>query len=358
MSLERLERLRAEFAKREIDGLLVSQAENRRYLSGFDGSAGNLLITPDAAVLATDSRYLLQAASQAPDYRVFTVKGDMKNWLPELAGGLAAGRLGFEADQVSFSLYRRLSDILREANPGLTLVPVTGLVESLRAIKDPAEIELITVAAAISDAAFEHATALVRPGMTEKELAWELEKFMREAGSETLPFEIIVAAGPNAARPHARPSSRPIEAGEPVVIDIGARVGGYVSDLSRTICLGDGDGEFNRIYDTVLGAQLAALALIEEGMSGDEADRTARIVIEEAGLGEAFGHSLGHGVGLAAHELPRLGAGSEAVLANGMVFTVEPGVYITGWGGVRIEDTVVLADGKVRTISKSRKVRN
>jgi Xaa-Pro aminopeptidase len=358
MILERLQKLRAAFGEHEIDALLVSQAENRRYLSGFDGSAGYLLIAPEVARLATDSRYLIQAAAQAPEYRVVTVRGEMKDWLPELVGDLGDLRLGFEAEAVSFSLYRRLSAILKDVKPGLRLVPVTGLVEALRAVKKPAEIDFIIRAAAISDAAFERAASQARPGMTELELAWELERLMREAGSEALPFDIIVAAGPNAAKPHHRPSDRPIAAGEPVVIDIGARIGGYASDLSRTICLGGGDGEFGRIYDTVLAAQLAAIALIEAGMSGEEADRTARVVIEEAGLGEAFGHSLGHGVGLAAHEEPRLGAGSTALLGDGMVFTVEPGVYLAGWGGVRIEDTVTLESGKIRTISKSRKVRD
>jgi len=358
MILERLKRLRAKFEEHDIDALLVAQAENRRYLSGFDGSAGYLLITQDEAVLATDSRYLLQAAAQAPDYQVFTVKGEMKDWLPELVGDLGNLRLGFEAAAVSFSLYRRLSDILKGVKPGLRMVPVTDLVETLRAVKDAVEIDFITRAAAISDAAFEQTAAWARPGITELELAWELERLMREAGSEALPFEVIVAAGPNAAKPHHHPSARPIAAGEPVVIDIGAGVGGYASDLSRTICLGGGDGEFGRIYDAVLAAQLAAIALIEAGMSGEEADRTARIVIEEVGLGEAFGHSLGHGVGLAAHELPRLGAGSSSVLTDGMVFTVEPGVYLAGWGGVRIEDTVTLESGKIKVISKSRKVRD
>jgi Xaa-Pro aminopeptidase len=197
---------------------------------------------------------------------------------------------------------------------------------------------------------------MVRVGMSEQELAWEIEQFMRAEGSECLPFDVIVASGGNSALPHAKPSARVIDSGKPVVIDIGARVSGYSSDLTRTICLGAPDETFRKVYDVVLGAQLTAIAMTGEGMTGGEADRMARIVIEEAGYGEAFGHALGHGIGLNPHEAPRLGPNSAEPLASGMVFTIEPGIYITGWGGVRIEDTVVMEDGKIRVISKARKV--
>jgi len=191
--------------------------------------------------------------------------------------------------------------------------------------------------------------------MSEKEVAWEIEKFLREKGSEPIPFDIIVASGSNSALPHAKPSPRTIHSGEPVVIDIGARCGGYCSDLSRTICLGTADDTFNKVYDTVVEAQLTAMAAIREGMSGGEIDNLARMVIKQAGYGEAFGHGLGHGIGLAPHELPRLGLNSLDHLADGMVFTIEPGIYLVGWGGVRIEDIVVMEGGKIRVISKARK---
>ena len=351
----RIEKLRSKFSEMEIDGLFVSHPENRRYLSGFDGSAGYLLITPHTSILATDFRYLEQAKDQAPGYDIFPVKGDLKDWFPRLLDGSGLKRLGFEAGHVSFSLYRKLSDILRETPQ--KLIPLNGLVEGLREIKEPEEIELITRAAAISDAAFGYAEEIIHPGMTERELAWEIERFMREHGSEAIPFEVIAASGPNSALPHARPSQRVIGEGEPVVIDIGARVGGYASDLTRTICSGKAGEQFNRVYNTVLGAQLGAIAMIKAGMTGEDADRFARIIIEEAGLGEAFGHSLGHGIGLAPHELPRLGPGAPGALLNGMVFTIEPGVYLEGWGGVRIEDIVVMENNRIRVISKSRKVR-
>ena len=178
---------------------------------------------------------------------------------------------------------------------------------------------------------------------------------MREHGSQAMPFDVIIASGPNAALPHARPSGRVIQEGEPVLMDFGARIDGYASDLTRTICLGEPDGDFNKVYDTVLGAQLAALELIKEGMTGEQADDLARAVIAEAGYAQAFGHALGHGAGLAAHEAPRLGPGSGEELVSGMVFTVEPGVYLSGWGGVRIEDLVVLENGNLRVLSKVRK---
>jgi len=355
MSLEdRINKLCHSFDEREIDGLLVSQPENRRYLSGFDGSAGYLVITPRDRILATDFRYLEQARLQAPDYQITKISGGVEEWLPGLAAGLNSRRFGFEAAHATFTFYRRLSDGL---NSPLRLVPLEGMVESLRAIKEPEEIEFIIRAAEISDAAVEYAESIVGSGLTERELAWEIERFMRERGSEAMPFDVIVASGPNSARPHASPSSRRITVGEPVLIDIGARISGYARDTTRTICFGAADETFAKVYDTVLGAQLAAIAMTGEGMTGGEADKIARIVIEEAGYGEAFGHSLGHGVGLAAHEMPRLGPKSEEKLVNGMVFTVEPGIYLAGWGGVRIEDTVIMEDDKIRVISKARKVK-
>jgi Xaa-Pro aminopeptidase len=351
----RLEKLRQAFTEKGIDALFVSQSDNRRYLSGFDGSAGYLLITPQASILATDFRYLEQARKAAPDYELFKTTGDIGDWFPGLLSGLDLRHLGFEAGHISFSLYRKLSHTLAKAELPLRLIPVEGLVEGLRTVKEPEEIEFITRASAISDAAFEYAETVIRPGTSEQELAWEIEKFMREQGSEAIPFEVIVASGPNSALPHARPSPRQFALGEPIVIDIGAKVSGYSSDLTRTICLGAQGEDFGKVYDIVLGAQLAAVAMTKEGMTGDEADSMARIVIEEAGYKEAFGHALGHGLGLSPHEAPRLGPNSAEKLANGMVFTIEPGIYLTGWGGVRIEDTVVMESGKIRIISKARK---
>jgi Xaa-Pro aminopeptidase len=352
----RLQKLRQKLVEKELDAILISQPKNRYYLSGFDGSAGFLLITAQNAILATDFRYIEQVKRQAPEYKLFQITNDMVNWFGELTAGLNLKRLGFEARDISFDMYRRLNSALDKKQSSLKFVPLDELVESLRVVKEPEEIELITKAAKISDNAFQYIEETIHTGMSEKEVAWEIEKFMRENGSQAIPFEIIVASGPNSALPHAKPSERVIQAGEPVLFDIGARVGGYSSDLSRTICLGTPDDTFKKVYDIVLGAQLTALAIIKEGMTGEQADSLARTVIAEAGYGEAFGHALGHGVGLAAHEAPRLGPGAAEKLSSGMVFSVEPGIYLPGWGGIRIEDLVVMENGQIRVMSRARKV--
>ena len=352
----RLQKLRQGLAEKEIDAIFISQPENRRYLSGFDGSSGYLLITPQNTILATDFRYMEQAKIQATDYEIFPAIGGIVDWFPQLVAESNLTKLGFEAGHITFARYQQLSDILNKAQSQLRLIPVDGLVESLRAIKEPEEIELITKATEISDAALEYIENMIDIGMSEKEVAWEIEKFIREKGSETIPFDVIVASGPNSALPHAKPSSHAIQSGEPVVIDIGARFRGYSSDLSRTICLGTPDDTFRKVYDTVLRAQLTAMATIKEGMSGSQIDNLARVVIEQAGYGQAFGHALGHGIGLASHEAPRLGPNSADKLTSGMVFTIEPGIYLAGWGGVRIEDAVVMEKGKVRAISKAKKM--
>jgi Xaa-Pro aminopeptidase len=353
----RLQNLRRRLAENEIDAILISQPENRHYLSGFDGSAGFLLITPQKAILATDFRYIEQAETQAPDYEVFKITSNITDWLPGLADNLNMKKLGFEAGDITFTMHHRLRDTLNKKQIPIKLVPVNGLVESLRAVKEPGEIELIKRAVEIADASYEYIEGVMQAGMTEKQVAWEIEKHLRENGSQAVPFEIIVASGPNSALPHARPSERVLGSGEPIVIDMGAKFDGYTSDLSRTICLGTPENTFKKVYNTVLDAQLTAVSIINEGTTGEQADSSARAVIERAGYGEAFGHALGHGIGLAPHESPRLGPGSTEPLTSGMVFTVEPGIYLPGWGGVRIEDTVMMENGKARLISRARKVR-
>lgn len=353
----RLQKLRQELTTRELDAVFISQPENRYYLSNFDGSDGFLLITPQDTALVTDFRYIEQGKRQAPDCEIFQITGSVADWFPKLIANYNIRTLGFEAGNITFSLYQQLTDALAKGQSSVKLIATERLVEPLRAIKEPQEIALISQAVAISDRAFEYVADRIRPGMTEKDVAWEIEKFMRENGSQALPFDIIVAAGPNAALPHARPSERVIAPGEPVVIDIGARVNGYGSDLSRTIYLGSPDEVLHKVYDTVLKAQLAAIAAIQDSFTGDQADKVARNIIEEAGYGPAFGHALGHGIGLVTHESPRLGPHSPDVLLNGMVFSIEPGIYLSGWGGVRIEDTVVMENGKINVLSRSRKNR-
>ncbi|MDP6101294.1 MAG: Xaa-Pro peptidase family protein [Dehalococcoidia bacterium] len=349
--MNRLEQLRSQLVGEGLDALLVSGCENLNYLSGFTGSAGFLLISPTRAILATDFRYIEQAKVQAPLFEVTEVRGEPHQWLPGLVAKVGSDALGFEARDITVAAYRKIEAALVREEVGLKLVPTEGLVEPLRAVKEYEEVKLITNAAALADAALAHARKIVRPGMTETALAWEIEKCLREGGSSVPPFDLIVASGPNGALPHARPSERTLSNGEPVVIDIGARVGGYASDLTRTLCMGEPDGRFRELYDLVLNAQLVALSGIRSGMTGEQADSLARGIIQDAGYGHAFGHGLGHGVGLATHEDPRLGPGASQELQTDMVFTVEPGVYIPGWGGIRIEDMALLTASGPRPLT-------
>jgi Xaa-Pro aminopeptidase len=352
----RLEQLRRQIIRTELDALLISQADNRRYTSGFTGSAGFLIISQQTAILATDFRYVEQAKAEAPEFEVVKISDGLIKWFPDIASSLGASKLGFEESGLSFSFYKELTAAIGESGIYIDLVPTTSLVESLRAVKDEAELGYIKEAAELADAALEEVLPGARPGISEKKLAWELESYMRQNGSESLPFDVIVASGPNSALPHAKPTDRVIGPNEPVIIDLGAKVAGYASDISRTICLGQGDNTFQRIYDIVLGAQLTAISTLQAGMSGEQADKLGRTVIDQAGYDEAFGHGLGHGIGLSAHEEPRLGPGSSSILSDSMVFTVEPGVYIPGWGGIRIEDMVMLEGGKPQLLTKAMKI--
>jgi Xaa-Pro aminopeptidase len=356
--VSRPQKLRNILDQKELDVLVASQPDNRYYISGFTGSAGWVLISNKTAYLAVDFRYVEQAKKESPGFDVVLVKDNIIEWLPRFISELGLIKVGFEADQISFATHQKLLKTIKDAGLKIDLVPTYSLIESIRAIKEPEEQELITKAVQLADAAFDQARKLLRPGITENEIAWALEKFIRETGSQAVPFDVIVASGPNAALPHTRPTEKAILENEPIVIDMGARISGYCSDLTRTFIIGGADKTFFKIYDIVLGAQLTALSNIVAGMNGDQADRLARTVIEQANYRDAFGHSLGHGVGLETHEAPRLGPNSSDILINGMVFTIEPGIYIDGWGGIRIEDTVVMENGKVRTLTPADKKAN
>ena len=353
--IKRLQKLRTSIAEKGLDALLLSQPENLRYLAGFTGSSGWLLISGQNAILATDFRYVEQAKGESPDFEIIRIKQELRDWLPSLVSDLGWHKLGFEANFISYNSYHKLSEAIKTKQVSLELVPTTGIIEQLRSIKEPEELRSITKAVELADAAFEQAKALIHPGITEKEVAWEIEKILRQEGSEGMPFEIIVASGPNSALPHVRPTEKTIRSGEPVLIDMGARIGGYCSDFSRTLFLGKADKTFQEIYNIVLKAQATAMEGIESGMDASQADRLARSVVAQAGYGDAFGHGLGHGVGLAVHEFPTLGPSSSDSLADGMVFTIEPGIYLVGQGGVRIEDIVVLENGKARVLTRAEK---
>ncbi len=356
--MDRLSGLRALFDERQIDALLVSDPSNRHYLSGFTGSSGYLLIDHYTAIIATDFRYYEQSALQAPAFTLYKAAGRLDQWLPGLLKEFGGRRIGFEADNVSFALYRQIVDLIDglQAAERPQLVPTIGLVERLRARKDPDELTLLQTAIDLGDAAIEHTAALVEPGWTERQVAWEIERYIHEHGGEGPSFSTIVAGGAWGAMPHAYPRDRRLDAGEGVVIDMGARRNGYCSDLTRTIFLGRPDAQFEAIYDIVLAAQLAAYEMIEPGMTGEQAHMLAQSVIEAAGYGENFGHGLGHGIGLQVHEAPRISASSSDVLEEGMVFSIEPGIYLSGWGGVRIEDLAVLENGRCRFLSHAKKI--
>ncbi|NQW16100.1 MAG: aminopeptidase P family protein [Chloroflexi bacterium] len=354
----RIARLREKFDDSELDAIIISNTENRRYFSGFKGSAGNLIISRDKAVLATDFRYTEQAGLQAPAFDVLQIRPAL-DWLHETLSDMGAKRIGFEADEMTVSGHERIRKALNEAagdETTYTLIPTNGIGVGLRAVKDAQELALLTRAIEIGDKAFDDVSAQIKAGMTENEVAWEIEKSIREQGAESLSFETIVGSGPNGARPHHLAADRFIQEGEPIVIDMGCQYQGYCSDLTRTIVIGEPDAKFKEIYDITLTAQLTAIETVVAGMTGEDADMLARNVITEAGYGDNFGHSLGHGVGLEVHEGPGVGARAKGKLEDGMVFTIEPGIYLTGWGGVRIEDVVVLENGRARVISKARKV--
>jgi Xaa-Pro aminopeptidase len=355
LGVKRLQKLRPLIVQQNLDALLVSKMENYRYLSGFTGSSGWLLISHNQDVLATDFRYIEQARTEAPDFNVTQIKGDLNDWLPRLASEFRWRRLGFEADFVPFAVYHRLGEIIKSKRFKVELIPTTNLVENLRSIKEENELRFIAKAVELTDTVFAQIKSIIKPGITEKEAAWETEKRLRENGSDGIAFDIIVASGANSALPHAKPAERTICPNEPVLIDMGARLDGYCSDFSRTLCFGKPDKTLTKIYDIVLKAQLTAIEGIRTGMKASEADKLARDVIQQAGYGNAFGHGLGHGIGLEVHEFPALGPSSDDLLTDGMVFTVEPGIYISEWGGVRIEDVVSLQEGKATVLTRSEK---
>lgn len=353
----RINKLRNKFAENKIDSILISQPENLYYLSGCEGLEGYLLITEQKAILVTDFRYVEQAQHQSPDYTIFQIKGKMSDWLPDLFLEINIERLGFESSHLTVLASEQISEVFKKAGLNPILVPVNNLIESIRTIKDNQEIDNISRAVEITDSVFQFVEEALLPGITEKELAWDIEKFMRDNGSQPVPFDVIVASGQNSALPHAKPSDRIIRSGEPVVIDIGSKYQFYGSDLTRTLVAGEPDETFKKVYNIVLQAQLAAISQIKAGMSGNEADSIARNIISQAGYGEAFGHSLGHGIGLVTHENPRLGQNSSDILTEGMVFTIEPGIYLSGWGGIRIEDDVVIENSLVKVLSSASKMK-
>lgn len=345
---EIVRKLRGELKEHKLDALFISSAINIRYVTGFTGSDSAAIVSSDQLILLTDFRYVEQVGKECPDWEV----ADRRNitqaeWIGNFLRKNGLKRLGLEADHLSWQQYRKLS----EAVPKATLEPTVGMVEKLRVVKSAWEIELIRKALKIAETAFGELRKMLRPGVTEKELANELEILLRRGGASQSAFETIVAFAANASRPHARAGSSTLGRNSSVLIDWGARLEGYNSDLTRNLVVGKVASRFEELYQVVLDAQKAGIQAAGPGIGTSEVDAAARCVIAEAGYAERFGHALGHGVGLEVHEAPTLRNKSEDVLVPGMVVTIEPGIYIPDWGGIRIEDMVLITDDGCEVLS-------
>lgn len=326
-----------------LAGFLVTRPENWTYLSGFTGSNALLLITADEALLLTDFRYVEQAGAQAPEFRVIKPQGLMEDGLAAEVLNRGLKSLGFEDDHISYKEFQNYRDKL----PDTDFQATSGVVEKIRGIKDDKEIELLRQAVYIADLAFDHILDFIRPGVREIDLALEMEYFMRRKGAQKAAFDIIIASGFRSSLPHGVASDKVLKTGELITMDFGAVYGGYHSDITRTVVLGKAEPKQKEIYNLVLEAQLQAIAAIKPGVTAGAVDTVARDLIARHGYGANFGHGLGHSVGLAIHEKPALATRDATVLEEGMTVTVEPGIYLPGWGGVRIEDIVaVTATGR------------
>ncbi|HHU60427.1 MAG: Xaa-Pro peptidase family protein [Bacillota bacterium] len=336
--MRRLDSIRDKLRAQEADVFLVTSPINRRYLTGFTGSAGTVWISADKQAILTDFRYVEQVKEQCPDWELIEIE-DVNTSLKTLIDDQNVKKIVYEKDFVTVGLLEEW-----EKNLNAKFVPIGGWVQEMRIIKKSEEIEFIRQAAQIGDRAFAKLLPTINSGITESELAIELEYIVRKMGAEGMSFDPIVASGPRSALPHARPGERVLSVGDFVVFDFGCIVNGYCSDMTRTIVIGEPEERHMLIYDLVLKAQKESLAAIAPGKTGAEIDAVAREIISDAGYGEYFGHGLGHGVGLEIHENPRLSRRDDTVLEPGMVVTVEPGIYLPDFGGVRIEDMVVVTD--------------
>jgi Xaa-Pro aminopeptidase len=371
----RAERLRHSLRRQNLDTALVTNPENRRYLTGFTGhdsgadSAGSLIVTGSKLTLITDARYLEQAEHECSGLTIQRRDGAFAPLAAGLLRSTGAVRIGFEATHLTVSLYEDLlqqlvgqgradggQEVAPAPGPSPELVSTRNLVEQQRVIKDGAELQAIERAVAITDETFTYLCTFLKPGLSERQVAQEIERYMLELGADGLAFNSIVASGPNSALPHAIPGDRVIGMGEPITIDMGARYDGYCSDMTRTVCLGEPGQELQTLYDLVLLAQETCERGLGPGLNGQQVDALARDVFRSEGREEQYLHSTGHGLGLEIHEDPRLSKfGVESLLEPGMVVTIEPGLYIASVGGVRIEDTAVITESGIRILTSSHK---
>lgn len=348
---KRINKLRKKLKENNIEALLVTKKENIRYLSNFTGTSAKLLITESENILITDFRYLDQAAEQAEGYSIEEISSDFPEKFNKLLKYKGVKNLNFESQDINFKLYNDLKEKLELDS----FEPTEALVEDLRMIKDQNEVEKIKKAVEIADQGFEFLINFIKPGKTEREIALELEFFMKRNGGEANAFDFIVASGKRGALPHGVASDKKIESGDLVTIDFGTVYEGYHSDITRTIAVGSVDDKLKDIYNLVLKTQEKVIAEIKAGMSCYDADKIARDNIKDAGYAENFGHGLGHGLGLEIHEEPRLSYNSDKTLAEGMIVTDEPGIYLSGLGGVRIEDDLLITKDGCEVLNKAPK---
>ena len=348
--MNKIERIRQRLHEESIDALLVTNPYNRRYMANFTGTAGVVFITKEEALFITDFRYVEQATEQAVGYTVVEQRRTVVEQVADEVVRLGVRTLGFEKDHMTYGEF----EIFEEYVDAM-LVPVSGWVEQLRLIKTEDELAILQRAADIADETFEHLCTYIRPGVSELDVANEMERYMRSLGATQSSFDSIVASGVRGALPHGVASDKLIEEGELVTLDFGALYNGYISDITRTVAVGEPSEQMKEVYEIVLAAQKRGVEQIRPGMKASEADQVVRDVIVEKGYGEAFGHSTGHGIGLEVHEMPALSSRNDTVLQCGMTVTVEPGIYLPGIGGVRIEDDIVLTETGNRRLTKSSK---
>lgn len=347
--MTRIEKLNSAIKSKHLEAVVVLSDFNRRYLSGFTGTSGALIITKDYNLLLTDFRYIEQATAQAPEFEIIKQKGSLIDEVKNQLEKLDVQNVGFEGNLVSYDTYLQLSKSY------ISLISISGMIEKIREVKDESEIELIQKAANIVDEAYEYILTVAKAGMTEQQLKAKLESKMLELGAEGTSFETIVASGERGALPHGVASDKVINSGELITLDFGAYYKGYSSDITRTFAIGEPDPKLKEIYNIVLEANQKGIDAAKKGITGKALDAIARDYITEKGYGEAFGHSLGHGIGLDVHEGPNLSRKSDTPLDINNCVTIEPGIYLDGLGGVRIEDDILIKENGCERFTKCSK---
>lgn len=355
---QRIDTLRKEISKTELDTIIILSDENRMYLSGYNGvdgrydeSAGALVITQNDLILACDSRYTTQAEKEASLFSVICYEKSFIKELPKILKAINASKIGIESERLTFKNYERIMQEIADTKLNVQISSDNNLLKNLRLKKDASEISIIKKALKISEDSFLQLKGLLKEGMTEKEAAWTFEKLMRENGAESLSFEVIAASGENSALPHAIPGNRKIKKNEPLLFDFGVRLDGYCSDTSRTLIMGESTPEFEKIYNIVFQAQKMATEQIKPGIKASAIDKIARDHIDNTEYKGKFGHGLGHGVGIVIHEAPRLSKFDDSILEPGMVVTVEPGIYVPGWGGIRLENMIEVTENGANVLN-------